>query len=179
MIDTPTRDGMKFWIGGSAKTSNMCVVWAQLYIQGKCYGIHAFVVPLRCPKTHNLLPGVIIGDCGPKFGLNAIDNGFITFNKFRIPVANLLDKVSGVNEKGEFFSTVKGENKRFGMTLAALSEGRLFMCCHSTALGVSALTIALRYSFVRRQFANKKGEKELLLIEYPLTKRRMIPLLAQ
>lgn len=53
------------------------------------------------------------------------------------------------------------------------------MCCHSTSLGLSALTIALRYSFVRRQFSRKSGGKECLLIEYPLTKRRMLPLLAQ
>ena len=45
------------------------------------------------------------------------------------------------------------------MTLAALSEGRLYMCCHSTSLGLSALTIALRYSFVRRQFSRKSGGK--------------------
>jgi len=43
------------------------------------------------------------------------------------------------------------------MTLAALSEGRLYMCCHSTSLGLSALAIALRYTFVRRQFAKKAG----------------------
>jgi acyl-CoA oxidase len=98
---------MKFWIGGSAKTSNMCVAWAQLYIKEKCYGVHVFVVPIRCPETHRVLPGITIGDCGPKFGLNAVDNGFISFNNFRIPANNLLDKVSGINEKGEFFSTVE------------------------------------------------------------------------
>lgn len=64
------------------------------------------------------------------------------------------------------------------MTLASLSEGRLYMCCHSTTLGLSALAIALRYTFVRSQFT-AKGGKEVLLINYPLTKRRMIPLLAQ
>jgi len=88
---------MKFWIGGAGKSSNMAIVWAQLYIKNKLHGLHAFVVPLRCRKTHNVLPGITIGDCGPKFGLNAVDNGFILFDKFRIPVNNLLDKVSGVN----------------------------------------------------------------------------------
>lgn len=44
---------------------------------------------------------------------------------------------------------------------------------------LSALTIAIRYTCVRRQFSSKAGEKENLLIEYPLTKRRMMPLLAQ
>ena len=88
---------MKFWIGGAGKSSNMSIVSAQLYIKDKCHGLHAFIVPLRCPKSHNVLPGITIGDCGPKFGLNAVDNGFILFDKFRIPVDNLLNKVSGVN----------------------------------------------------------------------------------
>lgn len=97
IIHSPSKEAMKFWIGGSAKTSNMSVIWAQLYIGDICHGVHAFVVPLRDQITHKVLPGIIIGDCGPKFGLNAVDNGFILFDKFRIPVDNLLDKVSGVN----------------------------------------------------------------------------------
>ena len=149
---------MKYWIGGAAKTSNMCVVWVQLYIKDKCHGVHAVVVPLRHDKTHKVLPGITIGDCGSKFGLNGVDNGFIEFNKFRVPVGNLLNKVSGIDEKGEFRSIAENDNKRFGMTLAALSEGRLFMCCHSTTLALSALTIAIRYTFVRKQFAPKVNE---------------------
>ena len=52
------------------------------------------------------------------------------------------------------------------------------MCCHSTTLALSALAIAIRYCFIRRQFSSGKGKKQNILIEYPLTKRRMIPLLA-
>ena len=105
VIHTPSKDAMKFWIGGSAKTSNMCIVWAQFYVNDKCHGVHAIVVPIRDDSTHKVLPGITIGDCGPKFGLNAVDNGFIEFNRFRVPVENLLNKVSGINEKGEFVST--------------------------------------------------------------------------
>lgn len=43
------------------------------------------------------------------------------------------------------------------MTLAALSEGRMYMCCHSTTLALSALAIAIRYTFVRQQFSTTKG----------------------
>ena len=71
----------------------------------KCHGVHAFGVLIIDDSTHNVLPGLTIGDCGPKFGLNAVDNGFIEFNRFRVPVENLLNKVSGINEKGEFVST--------------------------------------------------------------------------
>lgn len=70
---------MKFWIGASANVANIAVIWANLFIKQKNYGIHAFIVPLRCKKTHKLLPGIIIGDCGPKTGLNVVDNGFIMF----------------------------------------------------------------------------------------------------
>jgi acyl-CoA oxidase len=91
---------MKFWIGGAAETANMSVVWAQLYINGTKHGVHAYIVPIRDPLTHKLLPGVLVGDCGPKSGLNGIDNGFLLFDKVRIPVGNQLDRISGVDEKG-------------------------------------------------------------------------------
>lgn len=179
VIHSPSKDAIKFWIGGAAKTSNMTIVWAQLYIRQQCHGVHAIVVPLRDQDTHKVLPGITIGDCGPKFGLNGVDNGFIEFNRFRVPVGNLLNRVSGIDEKGEFFSKASSEGKRFGTTLAALSEGRLFMCCHSSTSALCALAIAIRYTFVRKQFTNGKGQKENYLFEYPLTHRRMIPLLAQ
>lgn len=68
---------MKYWIGGAAETANMCVLWAQLIVDGISYGPHPFVFRLRCSKTHRVLPGITIGDCGPKNGGNGIDNGFI------------------------------------------------------------------------------------------------------
>lgn len=55
----------------------------------------------------------------------------------------------------------------------------MYMCCHSTTLALSALAIAIRYTFVRQQFSTTKGQTEKRLIEYPLTIRRMVPLLAQ
>lgn len=40
------------------------------------------------------MPGVIIGDCGSKIGLNAIDNGFLSFTYYRVPYDSLLDRFS-------------------------------------------------------------------------------------
>lgn len=59
---------MKFWIGGASKTASIAVVFAQLYIEGRCEGPHVFVVPLRDKRTFDVLPGIIIGDCGKKNG---------------------------------------------------------------------------------------------------------------
>lgn len=44
--------------------------------------------------------GVIIGDCGSKIGLHLIDNGYIGFRNYRIPLENALDRISGVDSKG-------------------------------------------------------------------------------
>ncbi len=99
---------MKFWIGAVANVANMAVIWANLYLDGKNYGIHAFVTPLRDSKTHKVFPGILIGDCGPKTGLNAIDNGFIIFDHYKISRECLLDKISGVDENGNFFSVIEG-----------------------------------------------------------------------
>jgi acyl-CoA oxidase len=106
VLNTPFKEAMKFWIGAAAEVANMSVIWAQLYIDGKCYGVHAYIVPIRERKTHKLLPGVLIGDCGPKNGCNGIDNGFILLDNVRVPVENQLDRISGVNSEGKFFSQV-------------------------------------------------------------------------
>jgi acyl-CoA oxidase len=178
VIHSPSKEAMKFWIGGAGKTASMTVVWAQLIIDGKTHGVHAFVVPIRDQKTYKPLPGVLIGDCGHKSGLNGIDNGFLMFDQVRIPKDNLLDRISGVDENGKFRTTVENEEKRFGLHLGALSGGRFFIATNCAALALQALTIAIRYANERRQFKGKQDRHEKRLIEYPLMKRRLMPLLA-
>ena len=68
----------------------MQVAMARLFIRGKDYGPHAFVVPIRDMATHLPLPGIRVGDIGPKFGYNGVDNGFLSFNHVRVPHDNML-----------------------------------------------------------------------------------------
>ena len=68
---------MKYWIGNCAFVANMCILWAQLVIDNKSYGPHPFVIAIRDSKTHQVLKGITIGDCGLKNGINCIDNGYI------------------------------------------------------------------------------------------------------
>ena len=91
IINTPIERGMKFWIGNAAHTANMCVVFANMIIHGKDYGIHIFLCPIRDSNTNCTLPGVVIGDCGDKLGHKGIDNGHIMFRNVRVPRDNLLD----------------------------------------------------------------------------------------
>jgi len=62
----------------------MATVFAQLYIEGVHYGVHAFLVPLR-DSDNSVLPGIRIKDCGHKMGINGVDNGRFWFDRFRIP----------------------------------------------------------------------------------------------
>lgn len=73
----------------------MTVVFAQLYDgDNKSHGVHAIIVPIRDRHNHLPLPGVTLGDCGKKAGLDGIDNGFLIFKDVRVPYDNLLDRFS-------------------------------------------------------------------------------------
>ena len=69
--------------------ANHAVVQAKLIINGKDYGAHPFLVPLRSLKDHTPLPGVVIKDQGPKQGAVSMDNGYARFNNVHIPRENV------------------------------------------------------------------------------------------
>ena len=143
---------MKFWIGGTAQTATKTIMWAQLIIDGVNYGPHSFVVQLRDEKTHQVLPGFTIGDCGPKNGLNAIDNGYTLIKNVRIPAKALLGKLGTIDVNDKYVSKVKTNEQRFGLHMSPLSSGRALLSFTCLTQSVAALTIALRYACQRRQF---------------------------
>lgn len=69
---------------------------AQLYTKGVCHGVHAFMVPIRDMVTHEPLPGVEVGDIGPKIAMDDVDNGYLILKDVRIPRSNMLMKYSEV-----------------------------------------------------------------------------------
>lgn len=91
IINTPHNLGTKYWIGNLGRTANKGVVFANLVINGKNFGIHVFLVNIRDCKGR-ILKGLEIGDCGHKMGFNGVDNGWCIFNNVEIPYDNLLDK---------------------------------------------------------------------------------------
>lgn len=152
MLTTQGTKGMKFWIGALGELANVSVVWAQLIIDGDSKGPHPFFMNIRCSKTHKVLPGIKIGDCGPKKGLNYIDNGYMILEDVRIPRENLLGKYGSVDSKGVYSSIIKDWGARFGIHMSALSAGRGSLAFTTMTTSLNACTIALRYSHSRKQF---------------------------
>lgn len=96
------------------------------------------------------MPGITIGDCGRKQGLDGIDNGFILFDNVRIPKANLLNRLSDVSDDGIFTSPIKNADARFGLSLGGLSTGRMLLSYSMLTKAMTAVKIALRFAVMRK-----------------------------
>ncbi|CAG9331791.1 unnamed protein product [Blepharisma stoltei] len=178
IINSPTPTSAKWWIGAAGKTANMSVVFAQLIVDGVGRGVHAFVVPVRDYATHETLPGVILGDCGKKLSNDGIDNGFMLFKNYRVPYDALLDKYSWISPDGKFKTSFKNQDKRLAVMLGGLIRGRTAVVIGSEQNMRHALTIALRFSAIRKQFGLQNGP-EVPILDYQTQRYRLIPHLAR
>lgn len=175
-IHTPEKYDRKEYIGNAAVHGEAATVFAKLIIDGKDYGVNAFVVPIR-NKQKETLPGITIEDCGHKMGLNGVDNGIIYFNNVVIPYDNMLDKFAGVNENGEFESSIPSDNRRFFTMLGTLVGGRIGIPRSALAAGKVGLATAIKYGDRRRQFGPENGQ-EVPILNYRMHQRRLMPHLA-
>jgi acyl-CoA oxidase len=177
VLDSPTDTATKDWIGNAALHGRIATVFAQLDVGGVGHGVHAFLVPIR-DAGGRPMPGVAIEDCGPKEGLNGVDNGRIRFERVRIPRDALLDRFGQVDDSGEYISAIPSAGRRFLTMLGTLVGGRVSIAAASVSVAKTALTIAIRYSSRRRQFGPSEGE-EVPLLEYLAHQRLLLPRLAR
>jgi acyl-CoA oxidase len=175
-INTPEKYDRKEYIGNAATHGEAATVFAKLIIDGKDYGVNAFIVPIR-NKEKQPLAGISIEDCGHKMGLNGVDNGIITFNDVVIPYDNMLDKFASVNENGEFESPIPSDNRRFFTMLGTLVGGRIGIPRSALAAAKVGLATTIKYSDSRRQFGPESGQ-EVPILNYRMHQRRLMPYLA-
>ncbi len=175
-IHTPTEFARKEYIGNAAVDGEMATVFARLIIGETDYGVGAFIVPIRNADKQPL-PGVEIGDCGLKMGLNGVDNGTLAFNQVKIPLENMLDRFARVNEAGEFESEIPSDNRRFFTMLGTLVGGRIGIPRSALSAAKTGLTIAIRYADMRKQFG-PEGASEVPILNYRMHQLRLMPHLA-
>lgn len=102
------------------------------------------MVPIRDMETHEPLPGVDVGDIGPKLGYSTKDNGFLRLDHVRIPRENLLSRYGEVTDQGVY--RPKGSPK---VVYASMMVSRAYIINVAPRDMMQSLTIAIRYSISR------------------------------
>ncbi|MER5777687.1 acyl-CoA dehydrogenase [Streptomyces sp. NPDC002039] len=177
VITTPDDQARKDYIGNAARHAELGVVFAQLEVDGRSRGVHAFVVPLRVGGRP--APGVRIEDDGRKMGLNGVDNGRLWFDGVRVPREALLNRFADVTPEGVYESAIDNPNRRFFTMLGTLVQGRVSVAGAGISVAKVALTIATKYAVRRRQFQAASDTGEQVLLDYGLHQRRLLPLIAR
>ncbi len=179
VVDSPTPSSRKDYIGGAAETARVAAVFAQLITpDGEGHGVHCLIVPIR-DEDGNDLPGVTTSDCHYKGGLPGVDNGRIKFDQVRVPRENLLNKYADVAPDGTYTSPIENIGRRFFTMLGTLIRGRVTVGGSAGAAARVGLDIATRYALERRQFSAPDDEQEVLLMDYLVHQRRLLPLIAR
>jgi acyl-CoA oxidase len=177
VIHSPTPNSRKDYIGGAAESATVAAVFAQLITEGKNHGVHCIVVPIRDGEGNDL-PGVTTSDCDYKGGLLGVDNGRISFNQVRVPRENLLNRFADVAPDGTYSSPIENPNRRFFTMLGTLVRGRVTVAGSAAVAARVALDIAVRYALQRRQFDAPGEDREVLIMDYLVHQRRLLPHLA-
>ncbi|KAK5136250.1 hypothetical protein LTR08_003857 [Meristemomyces frigidus] len=183
-LHSPTLTASKWWNGTMGRTANHCVVVAQLLVPNSAgsteyvsHGPHPFIVQIRDFKTHKPLDGIAVGDIGPKYGYAPMDNGYMLFDHFRIPHSAMLSNYSRVDPNTCTYSSPANPAVVYG----SLTAVRAAIIMHARLVMARAVTIAVRYTSVRRQFSDRDSQSnapELSVLDYPTVQIRILPLLA-
>ncbi|CAF0854889.1 unnamed protein product [Didymodactylos carnosus] len=172
IIDTPTITATKFWPGYLGRTANYVILMAQLYTNGKNCGLQPFLVQIRDFNTHEPLPGIEVGEISGRLAHEAGDNGYLRLTNVRIPRNQMLMRLANVDRNGNF--TRLGDSR---LVYATMLTMRVSLCAYNAILLARATTIAIRYSAVRYQGQNDKGN-EMQILDYPLQQDKLFPCLA-
>ncbi|XP_008839418.1 peroxisomal acyl-coenzyme A oxidase 2 [Nannospalax galili] len=174
VIHSPTITATKWWPGDLGRSVTHAVVLAQLICSGAKKGMHAFIVPIRSLQDHSPLPGITVGDIGPKMGLDHIDNGFLRMNHVRVPRENMLSRFAEVLPDGTYRRLGAPQSNYLAMVVTRvqlLLDGILPYL-------QKACVIAVRYSVIRRQSQIRPSDPEAKILDYQTQQQKLLPQLA-
>ncbi|KAI4894851.1 hypothetical protein NFI96_018297, partial [Prochilodus magdalenae] len=167
VLNCPTVTSIKWWPGGR-----------KLNIQTLSFSQNSFIAytsrPDRSCYTYpSCVAGVTVGDIGPKFGFDEVDNGYLKLDNVRIPRDNMLMKYAQVEPDGTY---VKPPSDK--LTYGTMVFIRAMIVGESGRSLSKACTIAIRYSAVRHQSELRPGEPEPQILDYQAQQYKLFPLLA-
>ncbi|GAA6046781.1 hypothetical protein JCM3770_005640 [Rhodotorula araucariae] len=181
VLDSPTISATKWWIGALGVLATHGVVQARLFLKGKDYGPHLFLLQLRSLEDHSLMPGIEAGEIGPKVhsAMGSVDNGWARFSSVRLPRSQMLSRFAAVDPKdgGTYVKPPHAKLSYGGMIFI-----RSQMISSLAWRMAKAATVSIRYLHMRRQFADpelKPGDEghgvERQVITYPGVYMRVVP----
>ncbi|KAI0341183.1 acyl-CoA oxidase [Trametopsis cervina] len=176
-LHSPTFTARKWWIGGAGRFATHGVVVAQLVLPGgKRAGPHLFFVQLRSLDDHSVMPGITLGDIGPKAmgAWQTTDNGYAVFDHVRIPAGHMLSKFAQVTEDGQYVRPPHAKISYGGMMYI-----RSTMITNAGWTSAKAISIAIRYTHARRQGVAGPDGLEPQVISYPSVYARLLPILSR
>lgn len=106
-----------------------------------------------------------------------MDNGFLLLNKVKIPHVNMLSKFSGVDPKTNAYVRPASASLVYG----TLTWVRSHIVLESGSVLARGVTIAVRYTTIRRQFQDRDSKGtvgENPVLNYSMVQMRLLPLLA-
>lgn len=83
-------------------------------MKGKYVGLQTYVLQVKDVKTYAPMPGVTVGDQGPKLGFLGVDNGVMQLRNVKVPVGNFLGRYSSVTPDGKFIPPKDKNAVKFG-----------------------------------------------------------------
>jgi len=176
VIHSPTLSSMKWWPTGMYACTH-AIVFCQLLLGdgSPSRGVFGFFVQLR-DEHGDLMPGVEVGEIGPKVSAAECNIGYARFDRVRVPRSHLVAKHIKVSREGRFQAAPPklSRYKYIGM----MNIRVMLVRGASVACGKAA-TMAIRYSAVRRQgfldsqAANALASGEAAILDYGVQQRRL------
>ncbi|XP_012494134.1 PREDICTED: peroxisomal acyl-coenzyme A oxidase 2 isoform X1 [Propithecus coquereli] len=174
VIHSPTITATKWWPGDLGRSATHALVLAQLICSGARRGMHAFIVPVRSLEDHSPLPGITVGDIGPKMSFNQLDNGFLRLDHVRVPRENMLNRFARVLPDGTYIKLGTEQSNYLSMVVTRVE----ILLGEILPLLQKACVIATRYSVIRRQSRLRPSDPEAKILDYQTQQHRLFPQLA-
>ncbi|XP_006862155.1 PREDICTED: peroxisomal acyl-coenzyme A oxidase 2 [Chrysochloris asiatica] len=174
VIHSPTLTATKWWPGDLGRTATHALVLAQLICSGARQGMHAFIVPIRSLQDHTPLPGITVGDIGPKMDFEHSDNGFLRLDHVRIPKENMLNRFAQILPDGTYVKRGTVQSNYLSMVVVRVG----LLLDEVIPLLQKACVIAMRYSVIRRQSRLQPSDPEAKILDYQTQQQKLFPQLA-
>ncbi|KAM9185557.1 LOW QUALITY PROTEIN: peroxisomal acyl-coenzyme A oxidase 2, partial [Dugong dugon] len=174
VMHSPTLTATKWWPGDLGLSATHALVLAQLICSGARRGVHAFIVPIRSLQDHTPLPGVTVGDIGPKMDFEHVDNGFLRLDHVWVPRENMLSRFAQVLPDGTYVTLGTAQSNYLSMVVI-----RVEMLLNTVLPNLQkACVIAMRYSVIRRQSRLQPSDPEARVLNYQTQQQKLFPQLA-